>query len=658
MMTSRNLFTWLVLFNLLISGCMADAPKPTPSDGSLGLAFPSQPVPAPWPTSTFEATATPNVPPPSTISSTTTISTSPSPGWTEYVSINDIHDLAFTPDGTLWAISNGGLVHWDLSTDTYTRHLIHARSIAVAPDGTLWLATDYGVCHFDGATCKNYTATDGLIHSGVRVIEVAPDRVVWVGTERGVSRFDGESWQSYPADVPITDLAVAANGEVWVATSLGVGRYLPAQDGWTTYTGEHGLPSGQAQIVAAGPEGDVWTFILWEGMYRFDGTNWQGIDKVNCGTVADIALEADGTPWVATTGGTHYPGGCLSYFDGDTWTEVAGGRGLAPIAAIALGAEGVVAAGTNLGLGVYQGGKWRLLKDGPSYDRATSVAVTPDGAAWFAFGDHSSSTHDPGLSRFDGQSWQYFLDEVEVTALATAPDGSLWAGAGCGVRRFDGVSWETVARCEQDLPIGSILGISFTPDGTAWVANGFSLAQFDGHSWTVYEKLADSLVAAPDGAIWINGWEGLQGSFYVARIDGENWTTFPIADSFPGGFRVDAATADGCVWGITERGLTCFDGQSWTDSQSWTFYPIPDPLSLDGVLILAAAPDGALWLRADNGLARFEVEGASDERWTTYIVEDGLICDRGCGSAIAFAPDGAVWLGTTRFQATQVGDTP
>jgi hypothetical protein len=182
-MTSKNLFTWLALFTLLLSGCMADAPKPTPSDGSSGLAFPSQPVPAPWPTSTFEATATPNVPPPSTISSTTTISTSPSPGWTEYVSINDIHDLTFGPDGTLWAITNGGLVHWDLSTDTYTRHLIHARSIAVAPDGTLWLAADYGVCHFDGASCKNY-ATDGLIHSEVRVIEVAPDRVVWVGTAR------------------------------------------------------------------------------------------------------------------------------------------------------------------------------------------------------------------------------------------------------------------------------------------------------------------------------------------------------------------------------------------------------------------------------------------------------------------------------------------
>ncbi|MCP4537889.1 MAG: hypothetical protein GY832_12160 [Chloroflexi bacterium] len=248
-MGTKSLVISLMLFSFLLTNCAADTPKLAPSDVSPGLAFPSQPVPPPRPTSAFEATATPDVPPPSTVPSTTTISTSPSPGWTEYVSINDIYDLAFAPDDTLWAITNGGLVHWDLNTDTYTRHLIHARNIAVAPDETLWLATDYGVCHFDGAICKNYSTADGLIHNSVRVVAAASDRVVWVGTEKGINRFDGESWHSYPSDVPITDLTVDANGEVWVATSLGVGRYLPAQNGWTTYTTEHGLPEAMVRTV-------------------------------------------------------------------------------------------------------------------------------------------------------------------------------------------------------------------------------------------------------------------------------------------------------------------------------------------------------------------------------------------------------------------------
>jgi hypothetical protein len=416
------------------------------------------------------------------------------------------------------------------------------------------------------------------------------------------------------------------------------------------YTEEHGLPNGQAQLVAIGPEDDVWTFILWEGVYRFDGTNWQAVGEINGSIVTDIAIAVDGTPWVAIGSGWHGPGGGLVHWNGSAWIEATHEGRLEPITSIALGPEGTIAATTNLGLGIYQGDKWRLLKDGPTYNGATSVAVTPDGVAWFASGDHSTSTHYPGLSRFDGQSWQYFLDDVEVTALTVAPDGSLWAGAGCSVQRFEMNTWETVAQCEQDLPLGNIIDITFTPDGTAWIANGFSLARFDGQSWTVYEKLANSVIAAPDNTIWITGWEGTQGSFYVARFDGENWTTFPSTDAFPGGFQVAAATTDGCMWGITDSGLTCFDGKSWMDSRSWTFYPLPDTLSLASARTLITAPDGSLWLRADNGLARFDVESTSGERWTTYI------CERSCNSNIAFAPDGAIWPGTTRFHPAQTGD--
>jgi ligand-binding sensor domain-containing protein len=629
-MKTKHLVTLLMLFSLLLTSCMAGTPEP----------------------------------PSSTIASTTTVATSVAPGWTRYDSINYIHDLAFAPDGTLWASTNGGLVHWDLITDTYTRYLIQVTNMAVAPDGTLWLTTGHGVCHFDGTTRRTYTDADGLIHNAVRAVAVAPDGVVWVGTERGVSLFDGRSWKSYPSNVPTQDLAVAASGEVWAATAGGVGRYMPSQDAWTTFTEEHGLPGLEAQVIAIGPEGDVWTYILWQGVYRFDGKDWHAVDGITGGIVADIAFATDGTPWVATVGGTHYPGGHLAYRDGNTWNDVTSEHGLMSIGAVALGPGGsgtvapqVVAAATNLGLRVYQGGEWRLLKDGPTSDRVTSVAVTPDGAAWFGFGDHSVSTPGWGLSRFDGQEWQYFLGDAEVTVLAVAPDGSLWAGLGCDVRRFDGIAWETIARCEEDLPIGNVLDIAFTPDGAAWIANGFALAHFDGQTWTVYDKLINSLEVAPDGAIWMNGWEGLQDSFYVARFDGENWPTYKNADSFPGAFLVRAVTSDGLVWGTVPEGrLASFDGQSWTDSQSWTFHTTAGSLPLDNIRGLAMAPDGALWVVTSSGVARLDGEGASDGAWTTYTMDNGLAS--GIGSAIAFAPDGAIWFGTTRFQQAQAEAHP
>jgi ligand-binding sensor domain-containing protein len=258
------------------------------------------------------------------------------------------------------------------------------------------------------------------------------------------------------------------------------------------------------------------------------------------------------------------------------------------------------------------------------------------------------------MSRFDGQGWRYSLDEVEVTALALAPDGSLWVGTVCDVRHFNGRAWKTVGRCGKDFPVGGIIDMAFASDGAIWVANGFGLARFDGQSWTVHEKLANSVVAGPDGAIWINGWEGRQGSFYVARFDDEGWTTYRSADSVPGGFSVGAVTPDARVWGITpEDGLARFDGASWSDERGWTLYPPPEGLSVKG--LQAVAPDGALWLRMGKGFARFDVENIADDPWTIYNADDGLVCDGSCGDAIAFAPDGAIWFGTMRFQPAEIG---
>jgi hypothetical protein len=56
-----------------------------------------------------------------------------------------------------------------------------------------------------------------------------------------------------------------------------------------------------------------------------------------------------------------------------------------------------------------------------------------------------------------------------------------------------------------------------------------------------------------------------------------------------------------------------------------------------------------------DGFARFEVEDPFRDRWMTYTADDGLVCDSSCGDAIAFAPDGAIWFGTTRFQPAQMG---
>ena len=255
------------------------------------------------------------------------------------------------------------------------------------------------------------------------------------------------------------------------------------------------------------------------------------------------------------------------------------------------------------------------------------LAVTPDGTAWAATGE--------GLMRLQGERWESVLEDTGVNTLAVAPDGSLWVGVGCQVQRLDGGGWQTVFPGGEHLPRGIVLDIAFTPDGAAWIANGLGLASFDGQGWTTYDSLINSLVVAPDGALWMNGWEGTQGSFYVARFDGGKWTTFKGAHSFPGGFLVGAVTPDGLLWGtIPDSRLASFDGQSWGDERSWTPYSRADGLPLDEALTLAVAPDGALWVGTSSGAARF------DGAWTVYVAGEAV-------RAIAFGRQGDVWLDTT-----------
>ena len=627
----------ILLLSALLAGCTIGRPVPTP--------YPTWPPP-PRPTEAPDATALP------TVSPADQVAAFYRPGVVYYPSYNGIHRLVFAPDGALWAATESGVVRWDLATDAPRGYGVpdglggdYVLSLTVAPDGAVWAGTGGGVSRFDGVAWTTFTTADGLPHDTIYALAVAPDGSVWAGTQAGAAHFSESRWIAYTvadglADGLVWAIGIAADGDVWFSThGGGVSRYRPRSNTWTTYAAGNGLPLPNARALAVGPDGAAWVHVGYDHVYRFDGKTWRLAYEVGGGRwVCDIAFDPDRQPWIATCDGWHAYGAGLAHFAGAAWVYATVDHGLVSnaVTAVAVRADGVIAAGSDRGISVFQHGTWRPLRRGPLLNRITAIAVTPDGAAWFAYGDSSWRPAGGGVSRFDGTTWRTFdatsglpgSDNVRV--LAAAPDGGLWAGAGCNLARYDGSTWQAIATCGQIR--SNVHALAFGPAGQVWAAVDFELYHFDGQIWTTYENriagpvavdregrawawfsplaggglgvfdgndwrvlkddlpfdYAGSLVATPDGALWATSGEG-----DVARFDGKTWKRYTVAEGAPSGPSLRLVVSPrGRLWGISNKGITQLEGETWVSHAS----------GFEGVSAAAVAPDGSLWLGTARGV--------------------------------------------------------
>ncbi|MDY7228573.1 two-component regulator propeller domain-containing protein [Hyalangium rubrum] len=173
--------------------------------------------------------------------------------------------------------------------------------------------------------------------------------------------------------------------------------------------------------------------------------------------------------------------------------------------------------------------------------------------------------------------------------------------------------------------------------GDAWALNpDKAMLQFPYHAWRVEDGLPQnsilSVAQTPDGYLWAGTWEGL------VRFDGVRFTTFDEANTpaLPdNAIRRLVAGPDGTLWIASSRGVTGL--------RQGTFFLVPPPLGLElrNLIDLMAAQDGSLWIATfRHGL--LQRTGETYRRWTT---QEGLANDSVL--ALAEAPQGAVWIGTT-----------
>lgn len=225
--------------------------------------------------------------------------------------------------------------------------------------GDLWAATeDKGIWRYtndpqakpdpdaapDGPPAKtwiNYLLKDGL--GDDTVYALAEDRRgrIWAGTQRnGVSVWNGQRWQNYGVlDGPLGEhvFAIAtcpSNGDVWIATNLGLARYSLLKDTWRYYTRAEGLPSDQIQALAFDSTGTLYAGTQCDGLVIAHGTDyadWRIVpgpaqmplagvgEGLPSAQVNDVLVADNDTVYAATTCGL-----ARSKDGGETWSFVRG----------------------------------------------------------------------------------------------------------------------------------------------------------------------------------------------------------------------------------------------------------------------------------------------------------------------------------------------
>jgi hypothetical protein len=141
--------------------------------------------------------------------------------------------------------------------------------------GNVWVGTeDKGVLRrTPGGVWTLFTTANGLgDNSGYAL---CCDRLgrVWVGQlNHGVAVFNGETWKTYdpvsgPLGERVFDIACSPkDGDVWIASSLGLARYSEEQQAWTYFTRAEGFPSDQIQALAFAADGTLYAGTQCEGL--------------------------------------------------------------------------------------------------------------------------------------------------------------------------------------------------------------------------------------------------------------------------------------------------------------------------------------------------------------------------------------------------------
>jgi ligand-binding sensor domain-containing protein len=522
---------------------------------------------------------------------------------TKFVHVNRLHDGQWQVFDAHADIGMKRLLVFDSSRVTPTK-------LQVATNGDVWMI------NFHGGVARRREGSWKVFSVEDLSSETAPE---W---NPGGS-WSGSWWvpRGRPKNDPpftLTSMTLAANGDVWVGTQVGLALYQNEQ--WKVFTPDNSsLPCRLVYEVTTTPNGDVWAHTA-EGLVRYSQGKFHLFPNDSVGIPSTIYPRAvagslDGSLWLGT-----YSHGIIRICPSPWEMFKVGDSGLPsiPIKAMASDRDGsvwMIVDSDESGLIRYEGGKWlRFTREnsGLPQNRVHGLTCTRDGSVWVF--------SDGGLVRFRNGDWHTFTERdckplrYRFGFLGDTPDGALWVGTQGGLAKYQEGKWEALGPENSNLPfhVDRVEALTVSPDGVLWALFSDYGEADTAHLYHHFRTLA--------------------------RLKDGKWNVFAKQEDphdIMGSLRSIAATTKEEVWvGLFNYALWRFHPGEWQ-----YFDPFRTGDSY-GVKDLKMDLKGALWAATNSGLVRYH-EG----EWQTFTQQSCDIPDENL-TALTVGSDGSIWIGT------------
>jgi signal transduction histidine kinase/streptogramin lyase len=539
-----------------------------------------------------------------------------------------ISSIYESPDGTLWVGTLGGLAwregtHFVQPKTTVLGRFTGSQGFASDGQGHIYIATVNGLA----LTAPPSPGKDiqpvllpraaGVKGKGARGVFVDSTRAVWFGCGPALCRMTGGSTEvwSESAGVPIDSwdrVLQDSEGNLWARSSKALIELERGGKRFRTQSDDQFGPQSLGYPSMALDDRGALLVPTNRGLVMGRPGHWNRVGHrqgLPMNSVGAIFEDRSGSLWIGTTGAglVRWAG----YRQWSAFTELEGLAGDDILAILGDPPSGIwVGTSTGLSHGVERDGSWQWQDVRvPGVNYFSRLVPAPDGAIWIM-------TDQPEVVRFDPKTYtsRSIPLKISPTFLTVDKSGHLWITAPGGVYRVNDPSKSF--ELERMMPDGAAPTTVFTEvvldeQGGTWVASYSGLFRLADGKWKHYGK-SDGLrsnrvvdvALGSQGEVWIS-YEEPVGTDCIHLVgDAFHIVNFDQSKGLPSD-RVYSMQFDrhGGLWALTDQGLAFRYQQTWVrsdesdglvanDCNARSFWP---------------APDGSIWIGTSRGLSRFQL---------------------------------------------------